>query len=192
MTSWDVAKLTVRLGDHNIKTNSEVNHIEKRVKRVVRHRGFDSRTLYNDISILTLDSPVQFSNVIRPICLPSAGGRDLAGSTGTVIGWGSIRESGPQPAVLQEVNIPIWSNRDCKQKYGAAAPGGIVEHMVCAGQANRDSCSGDSGGPLMVNHGKWTQIGIVSWGIGCGKGQYPGVYTRVQSFLPWIMKNLNK
>lgn len=48
---------------------------------------------------------------------------------------------GPQPAVLQEVNIPIWSNSDCRQKYGHAAPGGIVEHMLCAGQANRDSCS---------------------------------------------------
>lgn len=45
MSSWDVARLTVRLGDHNIRTNSEVNHIEKKVKRVVRHRGFDSRTL---------------------------------------------------------------------------------------------------------------------------------------------------
>lgn len=45
MSSWDVAKLTVRLGDHNIKSNNEVQHVEKRVKRVVRHRGFDSRTL---------------------------------------------------------------------------------------------------------------------------------------------------
>lgn len=45
MSSWDVARLTVRLGDHNIRTNSEVNHVEKKVKRVVRHRGFDSRTL---------------------------------------------------------------------------------------------------------------------------------------------------
>ncbi|KAL1492965.1 hypothetical protein ABEB36_011121 [Hypothenemus hampei] len=190
MSSWDVARLTVRLGDYNIKTNSEVRHIEKRVKRVVRHRGFDSRTLYNDIALLTLDSPIEFSSNIRPVCLPSPGGRDWAGSTGTVIGWGSIRESGPQPAVLQEVNIPIWSNTDCRQKYGHAAPGGIVDHMLCAGQANRDSCSGDSGGPLMVNNGKWTQVGIVSWGIGCGKGQYPGVYTRVEKFLPWINKNL--
>ncbi|XP_018570644.1 proclotting enzyme-like isoform X2 [Anoplophora glabripennis] len=189
MSSWDVARLTVKLGDHNIRTNSEINHVEKRVKRVVRHRGFDSRTLYNDIAILTLDSPVDFTQQIRPVCLPN-GGNDHSGKTATVIGWGSLRESGPQPAILQEVNIPIWSNRDCKLKYGPAAPGGIVEHMLCAGQANRDSCSGDSGGPLMVNNGKWTQVGIVSWGIGCGKGQYPGVYTRVEKFLPWIYKNL--
>ncbi|CAH0561955.1 unnamed protein product [Brassicogethes aeneus] len=191
MSSWDVARLTVRLGDHNIKTQSETRHVEKKVRRVVRHRGFDPRTLYNDIAILTLDSPVDFTRNIRPVCLPGAG-RDFAGQTGTVIGWGSLRESGPQPAVLQEVSIPIWSNSDCRQKYGHAAPGGIVEHMLCAGQASRDSCSGDSGGPLMVNSGRWTQAGIVSWGIGCGKGQYPGVYTRVEKFMPWITKNLKK
>lgn len=45
MNSWDVGKLSVRLADHNIKINNEVKHIEKKVKRVVRHRGFDSRTL---------------------------------------------------------------------------------------------------------------------------------------------------
>ena len=45
------------------------------------------------------------------------------------------------------------------------------------------------GGPLTVNDGRWTQVGIVSWGIGCGKGQYPGVYTRITSFMDWLRKN---
>ncbi|BES90963.1 serine protease [Nesidiocoris tenuis] len=189
MSAWDVARLTVNLGDHNIKTTTETRHVVKKVKRVVRHRGFDSNTLYNDIAILTLESPVTFSNQIRAICLPS-GGSTYAGKIATVIGWGSLSENGPQPSILQEVNIPVWNNRECRSKYGPAAPGGIVEHFLCAGEARRDSCSGDSGGPLMVNDGKWTQIGIVSWGIGCGKGQYPGVYTRVSHFLPWIAKNI--
>lgn len=48
---------------------------------------------------------------------------------------------GPQPSVLQEVSIPIWGNGDCRLKYGGAAPGGIVDHMLCAGKASMDSCS---------------------------------------------------
>ncbi|XP_052759016.1 proclotting enzyme-like isoform X2 [Galleria mellonella] len=189
MTSWDVARLTARLGDYNIHSNAETRHIERKIKRVVRHRGFDMRTLYNDVAVLTLDQTVPFTKNIHPVCLPS-GGKAYSGLIATVIGWGSLRESGPQPSILQEVSIPIWGNPECRQKYGAAAPGGIVDHMLCAGKASMDSCSGDSGGPLMVNEGgRWTQVGIVSWGIGCGKGQYPGVYTRITAFLPWIQKN---
>ncbi|PNF21283.1 hypothetical protein B7P43_G02141 [Cryptotermes secundus] len=189
MSSWDVARLTVRLGDHNIKISSEVRHIEKRVKRVVRHRGFDSRTLYNDIAILTMDSPITFTQQVRPICLPT-GSALYSGTTGTVIGWGSLREGGHQPDTLQEVNVLIWTNDACRSKYGPSAPGGIVEHFLCAGDNGHDSCSGDSGGPLMINQGRWMQVGIVSWGIGCGKGQFPGVYTRVTHFMSWITKNL--
>lgn len=92
MNSWDVARLTVRLGDYNIHTNTEIRHIERRVKRVVRHRGFNSRTLYNDVALLTLSEPVEFTEQIRPICLPS-GSQLYSGKTATVIGWGSLRES---------------------------------------------------------------------------------------------------
>lgn len=160
MTPWDVARVTVRLGDHNIKSNFEVAHVEKKVIRVVRHRNFDGRTLYSDIAILTLDAPVQYTTAIRPVCLPAAS-RQYSGEVATVIGWGSLRESkcfgrgsgrfqqsyrtlfsdGPQPAILQKVSVPIWSNELCRYKYGAAAPGGIIDSMLCAGQDSKDSCS---------------------------------------------------
>ncbi|EDV94047.1 GH25095 [Drosophila grimshawi] len=194
MTSWDVAALTAHLGDYNIRTDFEVQHVSRRIKRLVRHKGFEFSTLHNDIAILTLSEPVPFSKEIQPICLPTSvaqQARSYSGHVATVAGWGSLRENGPQPSILQKVDIPIWANPECAQKYGRAAPGGIIASMICAGQAAKDSCSGDSGGPMIVKEGsRYTQVGIVSWGIGCGKGQYPGVYTRVTALLPWIYKNI--
>lgn len=115
---------------------------------------------HNDIAILTLDQPVTFTKEIRPICLPSISAKSYSGHIATVAGWGSLRESewrwyfqnlynqlfraisdGPQPSILQKVQIPIWANNECARKYGRAAPGGIIESMICAGQAARDSCS---------------------------------------------------
>ncbi|XP_016961686.1 serine proteinase stubble [Drosophila biarmipes] len=194
MTSWDVAALTAHLGDYNIGTDFEVQHVSRRIKRLVRHKGFEFSHLHNDVAILTLSEPVPFTREIQPICLPtspSQQSRSYSGQVATVAGWGSLRENGPQPSILQKVDIPIWANSECARKYGRAAPGGIIESMICAGQAAKDSCSGDSGGPMIINDGgRYTQVGIVSWGIGCGKGQYPGVYTRVTSLLPWIYKNI--
>lgn len=54
MNSWDVARLTANLGDYNIKSKSEVRHLERKIKRVVRHKGFDQRTL---VSVVTLQHP---------------------------------------------------------------------------------------------------------------------------------------
>ena len=104
MNSWDVARLTVRLGDYNIKTNTEIRHIERRVKRVVRHRGFNARTLYNDIALLTLNEPVSFTEQIRPICLPS-GSQLYSGKIATVIGWGSLRESKKYKKKKKKINL---------------------------------------------------------------------------------------
>ena len=54
--------------------------------------------------------------------------------------------------------------------------------MLCAGRTNLDSCQGDSGGPLFVKavgSAGYIQVGITSWGVGCGATGFPGVYTRL-------------
>ena len=61
--------------------------------------------------------------------------------------------------------------------------------------SGRDSCQGDSGGPLMIKKKKIrrffsVQIGIVSWGLSCGKEGLPGVYTNVAPYLKWILDHL--
>jgi len=187
MSKYDVQNLRVRLGDHNIHQNSD--NVEKRVKRVIRHKGFSSSTLWNDVAVLTLEDDVSFTDNIQPICLPK-GSSSYLDNIVTVAGWGTLKEGGKQPSTLRKVDVKVWSNERCKTSYGSNAPGGITSHMMCASDTNRDSCSGDSGGPLFDCPwgGRCTQIGIVSWGIGCAKPQYPGVYTRVTEMHDWIQR----
>ena len=80
------------------------------------------------------------SNTVRPICL-ATGGETYEGRTATVVGWGSLKENGPTPDVLQELTMEVWNNKKCKDTYGPHAPGGITDHMLCAGQKGKDSCS---------------------------------------------------
>ena len=77
----------------------------------------------------------------RTVKIEPTGSDTYAGKTATVVGWGSIKEQGPQPDILREVTVRIWDNPTCKDTYGNAAPGGIMDHMLCAGQKGKDSCS---------------------------------------------------
>ena len=60
----------------------------------------------------------------------------------------------------------------------------IADSMICAGEKGKDSCDGDSGGPMLDSAGML--VGIVSWGMGCGRERFPGVYTEVSAFSQWI------
>ncbi|XP_050721852.1 transmembrane protease serine 9-like [Eriocheir sinensis] len=187
MSQIDIQNLRVRLGAHNLLAVERTAQ-EVKVSRVVRHKDYDSRKLYNDVAMLTLSNPVEYTNEVRPVCL-DASGRKYNGEDVTVAGWGSMYEGGPQPSDLHKATLRVVSQPDCRNKYGPAAPGGIIESYLCAGTGGKDSCQGDSGGPLVkFVDGVWTQVGLVSWGIGCGKGHYPGIYSRVSSFLPWIRR----
>jgi hypothetical protein len=52
----------------------------------------------------------------------------------------------------------------------------------------RDACYGDSGGPIMKMRvdARLALAGVVSWGIGCGRPGYPGVYTNLSHYVEWV------
>lgn len=65
--------------------------------------------------------------------------------------------------------------------------------FLCAGgEEGKDACTGDGGGPLVCEaNGSWQLVGIVSWGVGCGEKDIPGVYVKVAMYESWIQKQIN-
>jgi secreted trypsin-like serine protease len=158
--------------------------VVRKVRNIKYHRGFSMRTLHDDIAILTLESPVSTGGNIQTVSLGSS--RVAAGGKVTVTGWGGVHLGGQPVGNLRHVNMDVITNDLCAAKYVGSAPGGITQHMMCAGSPGRDACLGDSGGPLVMNG---QQVGIVSFGVGCGT--LPGVYTRISSYISWINKNIS-
>lgn len=150
--------------------------IELRIEHVYPNEQYDSTTHDNDIALLHLSgkisSVIPHVNVIAP---PRTGTKVLAA------GWGLTTENGKPSLLLREVQVPIISSTICKTKYAD-----LSGNMVCAGEAGKDSCQGDSGGPLLLVGSGAEQVGIVSYGLGCGRKGWPGVYTEVYNYQKWI------
>jgi len=102
--------------------------------------------------------------------------------TFTVAGWGATREGGAQQRYLMKAQVPFVSDASCRQSY----PSLIPAEEICAGfpQGGVDTCQGDSGGPMFRRdaNNAWIQVGITSWGRGCARPGFPGVYTEVSTF----------
>lgn len=140
----------------------------------------------NDVSIFRLKTPIKFNAKKQPVPLFDLHEEVDEGVLATITGWGATREGGSAPDDLQIVNIPIISKTVCSEAYKSY--GGLPDGQICAAypKGGRDSCQGDSGGPLVVNG---RLAGIVSWGNGCARPNYPGVYTEVATFRDWLTKN---
>ncbi|KAI7815457.1 Serine protease, partial [Rhyzopertha dominica] len=135
-----------------------------------------------DICILELASALEFSASIGPIPLPASEQYIAAGTDSIVTGWGRLEEGGATPTQLQSVVVPIVSQEACQEAYNVFL---ITDRMICAGveEGGKDACQGDSGGPLVADD---VLVGLVSWGYGCARPNYPGVYTRVPALVEWV------
>lgn len=156
------------------------------VNQVFIHPQYDRQTIKNDVALLELSrAPRQGSSVA--IAQNRLDNYALTGDILTVAGLGRLQEGGLRPTDLHEVDVPLVSDAVCRQAGGPYNNVGSVE--FCAGfpAGQKDSCSGDSGGPIVVRSGGQTvQLGIVSWGIGCARPNNYGVYADVAALHSWI------
>lgn len=173
----------VVLGRHDLRQKGGV---VTRVEEVIPHEDFDSDTYQNDIALLRLGAP-------GAAALPKIqlGAPPTVGQPVTAIGWGAVFSGGPNSAILRQVTVPVSDPSTCGTSY-KQFDRPITANMVCAGEEKKDACQGDSGGPLLVGTpGAARQVGIVSFGAGCGVKSFPGVYTRVDRYLGWIRDHIS-
>nr|XP_022902326.1 uncharacterized protein LOC111415067 [Onthophagus taurus] len=204
-------KLTgVRLGEYDFNTNPDCivdrnktkcapQHVDFDVseKDAIVHSGYSKQGIQNDIALIRLPREIKFTDAIGPVCLPSKENlmkKDSDYRNLTVIGWGTTELRQPS-TVLLKVTVPYVNQADCQGVFKTQVT--ISNRQICAGgRDGKDSCSGDSGGPIMysvVDDGiiRWVQAGLVSFGTKvCGTEKVPAVYTKISSYMDWILSNI--
>lgn len=180
-------KIQVRLGEYD-RSIHDGNEVNSPISEVFVHENYNRWNKQNDIALLRLMAPVTLSERIQFIH-PLTSTLEVTSTnvviSATVTGWGTLAEEGQPATRLMEVVLPLVSNSTCNESYG-----GIKDSMLCAGfvEGGRDSCYGDSGGPLVIQRAnqQWELAGVVSFGYGCARPQFYGVYTRISSFVLWL------
>uniref|UniRef100_T1GF99 Peptidase S1 domain-containing protein n=1 Tax=Megaselia scalaris TaxID=36166 RepID=T1GF99_MEGSC len=169
----DPKGITFRLGS----ANSTSGGILIPAKKIELHEKYNSKPIKNDIAIILLNETVQKNSSHRASYKePPQGSQTFAS------GWG-VKKFGEKitPEELQGVYLDTISKKECQKAFGSTK---IDDKTICAYSEDKDTCRGDSGGPLAW---KAKLLGIVSWGIGCAK-KHPGVYTSVPKHYKWIQK----
>ncbi|KAK7794878.1 hypothetical protein R5R35_010570 [Gryllus longicercus] len=176
---YSTSGYTVRAGTSTRNSGGTVYS----VFNVISHSSYNSRTTDYDVAVIRISGSFTLGSNVKAVGLAISA--PASGASAVVTGWGTTTEGGSAANTLQYVTVPIVANSACNSYYGS---GSITARMVCAGYTSggRDACQGDSGGPL-VSGG--VQVGIVSWGYGCARPNYPGVYTNVAHFRSWISSN---
>uniref|UniRef100_A0A8D0KV07 Peptidase S1 domain-containing protein n=1 Tax=Strix occidentalis caurina TaxID=311401 RepID=A0A8D0KV07_STROC len=165
------------------------------IKRLLVHEHYSNISERNDIALQELDQPVQCSDSVQLACVPVTSLRVSELTTCYVSRWGSTTARCEFPRstdVLQEAKVHLIDVNLCNSSrwYGGA----VHPHNLCAGypQGGIDTCQieGDSGRPLVCKDNDadyfWF-VGVTSWGRGCARAKWPGVYTSTQHFYDWIL-----
>ncbi|MBM3669001.1 MAG: trypsin-like serine protease [Actinobacteria bacterium] len=179
----------VFIGESNLSQRSETD--EYPVIRTIIHPSYDSRRYTADLALIELGRPITPGAAIGVIPLPTSpdpASWPAVGTPAKVTGWGATSFGGGAVTDLREATVQVLvgpTGGTCGD-YGT---GYDVRATICAGvpQGGIDTCQGDSGGPFVIDvAGVPTLAGVTSIGNDCGQATFPGIYTRVTTYLDWI------
>lgn len=211
LTKAGYAADSVRLGEHDLSSTQDceegecadpVQNID--VAQTIVHEQYEANadSQGNDIALIRLARAAPYTDFIRPICLPVASqlrNKNFDGAPLVVAGFGKT-EYASRSEIKQQLEVSGVNTNRCDEIYQRYLGLKLNSKQLCAGGVEgEDSCSGDSGGPLMgLDRSNPTNpyvylAGIVSLGpTKCGTAGYPGVYTRTEKYIDWILSHMEK
>ncbi|XP_070509414.1 venom protease-like [Chironomus tepperi] len=153
------------------------------------HPQYNRKTNLNDIALIKIKGKVNFNEHLYPICLPTT---QPENSDVLLTGFGKTGRDHEQAENLMKVVLNKFTYDECKQLYRNREID--RKSMLCYGsrKESKDSCRGDSGGPIQISNNNdvrctYKQIGIVSFGAdNCGTVGFPGIYVNVFNYINWI------
>ncbi|XP_055853858.1 phenoloxidase-activating factor 2-like [Episyrphus balteatus] len=200
VNATQVLHLEVRAGDWETYSNAEpypYPYRERQVVEIIKHENFNADNLKNDIALLFLESEFDEAPHIKEVCLPPVN-TNFDMSRCIASGWDMKRFGSKKYPKIMKIDLPVVPNAKCQNDLRQTRLGPFFElhssFMCAGGEIGKDTCTGDGGSPLVCpmanNPDRYYQVGIVSWGIGCGDTNVPGVYASVPHLRSWIDKQL--
>ncbi|XP_055299882.1 serine protease 1-like [Sitodiplosis mosellana] len=152
-----------------------------KVRKIVPHPQYSPDTLHDDIAMIFLDKPFKETSTFGSIQVADENVVD--NQTCSIAGWGTTAKS----IELLIANVSVVPREICNGAH--SHDGKVGPHAFCAGSMHggTDTCQGDSGGGITRQN---RLVGVVSWGRGCGRKTFPGIYTNAYEYRDWIEKTI--
>lgn len=173
--------------DLSIQSVGSIRRQTRRVSHIFVHTGFNLSTMLNDVAVVRVEQPFWPTDTFRAAELANA--TPAANTTCHVAGWGATVENGTASARLQRMSVAVLPRATCNRR--GSYEGAVRAGMICAGTmlGGRDSCQGDSGGGLICGT-DGRVAGVVSFGYGCARPNFPGVYADVSGQQAFVRQAL--
>lgn len=182
MNRKPLASLSITAGVHDglANSHSELEFRQVRsIKQVFIHENFSEQSSDNDIAILLLRKPLQYTAQVQNISLPL---EPIQGpSTALAISWSGNR--------LMKQSAGSIQNELCHQITGKGKPD--MNGTICAAEQAWWPC--ENGGSLVcyLEGGNGSSSSTVLCGLGrsqgkCGFNGVPSFWTSIYSYLDWI------
>lgn len=183
----NTTEIGVLIGDHDYSVGNDTN--ASRIFGVLNtliHPNYVEQKNLNDIALIEVRGEIQYNDRVGPACLPFQHSQDsFGGDRVTALGWGATEFGGEGTTTLQQVQMSVLTNLQCKKNYPK-----VSIDQICTYEKDKDTCAMDSGGPILWENPTSHNLvlaGVINYGVGCAL--LGSVNSRVGAYVDWITQS---